>query len=46
MARSLTLIALLLGLWTQTFFGAAAPKIVLAHGALNARIAPLWIAHE
>ena len=24
----------------------AAPKIVLAHGALNARIAPLWIAHE
>ena len=25
---------------------AAAPKIVLAHGALNARIAPLWIGHE
>ena len=25
---------------------AAAAKIVLAHGALNARIAPLWIAHE
>jgi NitT/TauT family transport system substrate-binding protein len=24
----------------------AAPKLVLAHGALNARIAPLWIAHE
>ena len=24
----------------------AAPKMILAHGALNARIAPLWIAHE
>jgi len=25
---------------------AAVAKIVLAHGALNARIAPMWIAHE
>jgi len=25
---------------------ASAAKMVLAHGALNARIAPLWIAHE
>jgi hypothetical protein len=24
----------------------APPKVVLGHGALNARLAPLWIAHE
>ena len=46
MAKPFALIALILGLWTQTLSAAAAPKIVLAHGALNARIAPLWIAHE
>ena len=48
MARLLALIILIFGLWTGTGTGraASAPKIVLAHGALNARIAPLWIAHE
>jgi ABC-type nitrate/sulfonate/bicarbonate transport system substrate-binding protein len=42
------LIALILGLLTHPLpaGAAAAPKVVLAHGALNARIAPLWIAHE
>ena len=45
-AWSLALIALLFGLWTDALLAAAAPRIVLAHGALNARIAPLWIAHE
>ncbi|HEY7218328.1 MAG TPA: ABC transporter substrate-binding protein [Candidatus Binatia bacterium] len=46
MARFFALISLVLGLWTDALSAAAAPKIVLAHGALNARIAPLWIAHE
>ena len=46
MAKPFAFITLILGLWTQTLSAAAAPKIVLAHGALNARIAPLWIAHE
>ena len=48
MGKSFALITLILGLLTHPFSAgaAAAPKIVLAHGALNARIAPLWIAHE
>jgi ABC-type nitrate/sulfonate/bicarbonate transport system substrate-binding protein len=47
MGKSFALIALLLGLLTSPpSADAAAPKIVLAHGALNARIAPLWIGHE
>jgi ABC-type nitrate/sulfonate/bicarbonate transport system substrate-binding protein len=47
MGKSFALITLILGLLTHPLSaGAAAPKIVLAHGALNARIAPLWIAHE
>jgi len=48
MGKSFALITLILGLLTHPLLagGAAAPKIVLAHGALNARIAPLWIAHE
>jgi len=48
MGKSFALITLILGLLTYPLLagGAAAPKIVLAHGALNARIAPLWIAHE
>ncbi|HEY7319461.1 MAG TPA: ABC transporter substrate-binding protein [Candidatus Binatia bacterium] len=38
----------MLGLLAHPFVAAAgvAPRVVLAHGALNARIAPLWIAHE
>jgi len=48
MGKSFALITLILGLLTHPFLAgaAAAPKVVLAHGALNARIAPLWIAHE
>ena len=46
MGKFFALIALLLGLLTPPPSAAAAPKIVLAHGALNARIAPLWIGHE
>src|SRR5574342_1026817 len=46
MVRFFALISLVLGLWSDALSAAAAPKIVLAHGALNARIAPLWIAHE
>src|SRR5206468_214232 len=48
MGKSLALITLALGLLIHPLSAgaAAAPKIVLAHGALNARIAPLWIAHE
>jgi len=46
MAKAISLITLIFGLLSHSFSIAAAPKIVLAHGALNARIAPLWIAHE
>lgn len=48
MGKSFALIALILGLSNHSLSAgaAAAPKIVLAHGALNARIAPLWIAQE
>jgi ABC-type nitrate/sulfonate/bicarbonate transport system substrate-binding protein len=38
--------ALILGLILNSSGPAIAAKMVLAHGALNARIAPLWIAHE
>jgi ABC-type nitrate/sulfonate/bicarbonate transport system substrate-binding protein len=48
MLKPIAVLALILGLSTHAVSvgAAAAPKIVLAHGALNARIAPLWIAHE
>jgi ABC-type nitrate/sulfonate/bicarbonate transport system substrate-binding protein len=48
MGKSFALITLILGLLIHPLSAgaAAAPKVVLAHGALNARIAPLWIAHE
>ena len=46
MAKFFALVTFIFGLWTNTLSAAAAPKIVLAHGALNARIAPLWIADE
>ena len=48
MGKSFALIILALGLLIHPFLAgaASAPKVVLAHGALNARIAPLWIAHE
>jgi ABC-type nitrate/sulfonate/bicarbonate transport system substrate-binding protein len=40
-------VSLIVGLLIQASpAGAAASKVVLAHGALNARIAPLWIGHE
>jgi uncharacterized membrane protein len=43
MGKSFALITLILGLLTHPLLagGAAVPKIVLAHGALNARIALL-----
>jgi ABC-type nitrate/sulfonate/bicarbonate transport system substrate-binding protein len=48
MGKSFALVSLILGFLTHPFLAgaAAAPRVVLAHGALNARIAPLWIAHE
>ena len=48
MSKSFALCIALLGFLAHPFVagGAAAPRVVLAHGALNARIAPLWIAHE
>lgn len=48
MGKSFLLSFLILGLLTHPLLAGAAvaPKVVLAHGALNARIAPLWIAHE
>src|SRR6266498_2400690 len=48
MLKPIAVLALILGLLTHPLSAgaAAAPKIVLAHGALNARIAPLWIGHE
>lgn len=48
MGNILTWFSLLLALLLQALPAGAADtqKIVLAHGALNARIAPLWIAHE
>src|SRR5262245_8239575 len=48
----LKLIAVVASISAAIFYGIPAgaasgsPKIVLAHGALNARIAPLWIAQE
>ena len=48
MLKPIAVLALILGLSTHPVSAgaAAAAKMVLAHGALNARIAPLWIAHE
>jgi ABC-type nitrate/sulfonate/bicarbonate transport system substrate-binding protein len=48
MGNILTCVLLLLALLLHALPAGAAEsaKIVLAHGALNARIAPLWIAHE
>lgn len=48
MGKSLALITFAFGLLIHPLLAgaAAAPKVVLAHGALNARLAPLWIAHE
>lgn len=46
MAKSLAISAVILAVILNSHCAAIAAKIVLAHGALNARIAPLWIAHE
>ena len=48
MGKSFALVTLILGFLTHPFMvgAAASSRVVLAHGALNARIAPLWIAHE
>jgi ABC-type nitrate/sulfonate/bicarbonate transport system substrate-binding protein len=46
MAKIFVIVALILGAILNSYHSARAAKIVLAHGALNARIAPLWIAHE
>jgi NitT/TauT family transport system substrate-binding protein len=46
MVKSITISALILAAILNSNPAAGAAKILLAHGALNARIAPLWIAHE
>ena len=46
MAKFFVIRALILGAILNSYPAASAAKMVLAHGALNARIAPLWIAHE
>src|SRR5262245_23841814 len=48
MGKSLALVTFILQLLAYPLLAgaAAAPRVALAHGALNARIAPLWIAHE
>lgn len=47
MRHSFALIILIFGVLSHSSWaGAPGPKIVLAHGALNARLAPLWIAQE
>ena len=46
MAKFLVISALIFGMILNSSGSANAAKMVLAHGALNARIAPLWIAHE
>jgi ABC-type nitrate/sulfonate/bicarbonate transport system substrate-binding protein len=48
MGKTSILVSLIFTLLVETLTAGAAEaqKIVLAHGALNARIAPLWIAHE
>jgi hypothetical protein len=48
MGNSFAVITLIFGCLIHPFLAgaAASSRVVLAHGALNARIAPLWIAHE
>jgi ABC-type nitrate/sulfonate/bicarbonate transport system substrate-binding protein len=47
MRHSFALIILIFGVLSHaSSVAGVGPKIVLAHGALNARIAPLWIAQE
>jgi ABC-type nitrate/sulfonate/bicarbonate transport system substrate-binding protein len=46
MTKFFAISALILGAILNWHHPASAAKMVLAHGALNARIAPLWIAHE
>jgi ABC-type nitrate/sulfonate/bicarbonate transport system substrate-binding protein len=46
LAKTLTISALIVGMILHSHSAAIAAKVVLAHGALNARIAPLWIGHE
>jgi ABC-type nitrate/sulfonate/bicarbonate transport system substrate-binding protein len=47
MGKRFALLSLIFGVLSHSVSVAAvAPKIVLAHGALNARLAPLWIAQE
>src|SRR5262245_10301382 len=48
MDKSFALVILILELLVYPVLAgaAAAPRVALAHGALHARITPLWIAHE
>jgi ABC-type nitrate/sulfonate/bicarbonate transport system substrate-binding protein len=49
MRNLVALITTVVGILSYGFVSqaaSAAPKIVISHGALNARIAPLWIADE
>ena len=46
MAKFLVISTVIFAMILNSSGSASAAKMVLAHGALNARIAPLWIAHE
>ena len=46
MAKFLVISTVIFAMILNSSGSANAAKMVLAHGALNARIAPLWIAHE
>jgi len=40
------LVAFLMMIWPYPVQGASTRKIVIAHGAMNARVGPLWIARD
>jgi ABC-type nitrate/sulfonate/bicarbonate transport system substrate-binding protein len=45
-ARLLLLAAIIASIWTELAVAAAGPRVVVAHGAMNARVAPLWVARD
>lgn len=45
-ARLLLLAAIIACIWTELAVAAAGPRVVVAHGAMNARVAPLWVARD
>ena len=44
-ALSPVLAVIIVCIWTEVA-GAAGPRVVVAHGAMNARVAPLWVARD